>query len=211
MPSLVKAVRENAGEKEKIHLFEMANVYLPKKKDLPQEKMYLSGIFDNTSFRNAKGVVEGLLSSLHIDNRFVIKDQEPFLQNHRLEVVSNKKTIGQFGVLPGDLLYYEFEVEALKEIHKPMPKYKPIPKYPAHVEDITIVVSEKSKIGELLEVIQEEMQIVDAQLTEIYENAYTFRLWYQDPDKTLTDVEVAALRTNVLDRLRKKHGVAIKG
>mgnify|MGYP001597959703 FL=1 len=66
MPSLVFAAKENSSEKDSFHLFEISNVYLPKKGNLPDEKITLAGIFANTDFRKTKGIVESLLEELNV-------------------------------------------------------------------------------------------------------------------------------------------------
>jgi len=211
-PSLVRAAKENNGEKDPFHLFEMANVYLPKKKDLPEEKMMLAGIFANTGFRHAKGIVESLLDQLHIDYTFEIEDASFYVKNTRLKVLHGKKEIGKFGQLEnGGYYYYQFVVEELRKIYKQMPTYNPIPKYPAQVEDITLNLSERIKVGDVMETIEKSNQLVSSvELTDMYENAYTFRISYQDPEKTLTDKEVEGVRTKILAELKKKFGVSIK-
>lgn len=209
--SLIKAAKENNGEKEPFHLFEMANVYLPKKKELPEEKMILAGIFVNTDFRHAKGIVESLLDQLHINYSFEIEDAPFYIQNTRLKIIHGKQEVGRFGQLEnGGYLYYQFDVELLRKLYKEMPSYTPIPKYPSQVEDITLLIPERTPIGQIVEVIKNEMQVVDAQLSDIYENAYTFTITYQDPEKTLTDGEVEAVRVRILDELKKKFGVKVK-
>ncbi len=209
--SLTKAAKDNSGEKEPFHLFEMANVYTPKKRDLPEEKMMLAGIFANTTFREAKGVVESLLEQLHIRYEFHVEDNSYFLPNHRIKITSDKKEFGDFGVLENNKIYYEFEVELLRQLHRSMPRYTPIPKYPAQVEDLTISIPERIKAGDVINRITEtDLLISDVKLTDIYEDAYTFRVSYQHPEKTLTDREVEEIRTKILVELKKKFEVTIK-
>jgi phenylalanyl-tRNA synthetase beta chain len=211
-PSLIHAAKENSGEKESFHLFEMANVYLPRKRDLPEEKIILAGIFANTSFRNAKGVVEGLLRELHIEYSFEVENAEYFVPNTRLSIKHAKKEIGRFGQLEnGGNLYYQFEVEELRKAHKPMPKYKSISKYPAQVEDITLGISERMKVGDVITaIVDTDKLIADVDLKDVFENAYTFRVSYQNPQKTLTDKEVEEVRMRVLENLKRKFGIRVK-
>lgn len=211
-PSLMKAVRENAGEKATFHLFEMANVYLPKKKDLPEEKMMLVGIFAHTDFRHAKGVVESLLDQLHINYSFEIEDASSYVKSTRLKVIHNKKEIGEFGQLENETVnYYQFAVEDLRKAYKPMPTYSEIPKYPAQVEDMTLNLNDRIKVGDVIQTIKKgDLLISSVELTDIYENAYTFRIAYQDPEKTLTDKEVEEVRTTILGELKKKFGITLK-
>ncbi|MBI4157733.1 phenylalanine--tRNA ligase subunit beta, partial [Candidatus Woesebacteria bacterium] len=112
--SLVSAANQNSGTSEPFHLFEIANVYLPRKGDLPEEKMMLAGIFANEGFRKAKGLLEALGESVNIRVTFKQEDSKNFLPSHRLEIYSGTNYLGQFGQLEKKgYFYYELEIETL--------------------------------------------------------------------------------------------------
>lgn len=211
MPSLITAARQNAGNKEPFHLFEMANVYLAQKGDLPNEKMMLAGIFANASYREAKGVVEGLLSELNVKGEMFSEDAAHYLPNRHIYIKAKGRILGEFGELSQGHLYYQFDVEALRQAHREIGSFKPIPKYPAQIEDITISFPERTKIGEVTDfVLSKEKLVSQMELSDIYKDSYTFRLWYQHPAKTLTDKEVEAARNKLLEGIKKKFGAIIK-
>src|SRR5258708_1679431 len=112
-PSLINAAKENSGEKEGFFLFEIANVYIARKDDLPEEKMMLGIIFSNYSYRKAKGIIEGLFQELNIKTQPIV------------EVINDSPYV-----------YFEVEVEKLRIEAKDFPTYVPLPKYPAQIEDI---------------------------------------------------------------------------
>ncbi|MBU0570118.1 hypothetical protein KKB40_05085, partial [Patescibacteria group bacterium] len=207
MPSLLRAVEENPGESEPFHLFEMANVYLPRKNDLPEEKMMLAGIMANTNFRTAKGIAESLLESLNIKVKMKARDNGEFPPSQRLVVTSNGQKLGQLGILKEGQIYYEFDVELLQKAHKPLKSFKPIPKYPAQIEDVTLTLPERTRVGDVLHSIESHDElIVQADLTDVFKDSYTFRIWYQHPDKTLTDEDVKNVRLQLIKVLKKKFG-----
>jgi phenylalanyl-tRNA synthetase beta chain len=211
-PSLVRAAKNNTQEKESFHLFEVANVYIPKRKDLPEEKMMLAGIFAHTSFRQAKGIVESFLEQLHIDYTFELEDREDYIKGTRVKIMVGKNEIGEFGQLENaNLFYYQFPVEVLRKVYKQMPAFVSIPKYPAQVEDMTFELNERIKVGDIIATMKNEDPLVTSvELTDIYENAHTFRINYQDPEKTLTDKEVEEVRTKILGQLKSKFGITVK-
>lgn len=211
-PSLVAAVRQNLGEKDPIHLFEMANVYLPVRTHLPEEKMTLAGIFANHDFRKAKGVVEALLNEIHTDVYLEPENARGFLPNQRLTIKHKKNTLGQFGVLEeSGLIYYEFDVELLRASCLSASSYIPIPKHPAQIEDLSLAFPSKIRIGEVVETIKKvDRQIVSVELIDIYEDTRTFRLAYQNPSKTLTDKEVEKIRKRILYKTLKNFGAKIR-
>lgn len=209
-PSLVHAAGENAGEKEPFHLFEMANVYLPVRGDLPEEKMTLGGIFSGYDFRGAKGIVENLLAQLKVEAKFVQENARGYLANHRASVKAGNKEVGEIGFLKGGLIYYQFATESLLS-HVKLPTFNPIPKYPAQIEDISLVLAPRTLIGELIDTIRNaDKQVVLVELIDTYNDSITLRIKYQDPNKTLTDKEVERIREKILKRVREKHKAKLK-
>ena len=209
--SLIEATRKNKHENDPFHLFEVSNVYKPKKNDLPTEKMMLSGIFSGYEYRDAKGVIEILLSRINVDVSYVIVDKENFKPGQYVDIRTKKNRLGGFGVLENELIYYDFDVEKLRKQSKLFSAYKPIPKYPAQVEDLTLIIPERTKVGDLVHFIESvNSMISDVELTDIYQDSYTFRIYYLNPDKTLTDREVAKIRGKVVRQLKKKFGVRLK-
>lgn len=219
-PSLIDAAYENKHIKVPFHLFEIANVYLPKKGALPDEKMILAGIFSQYNFRNAKGIVESLLQDNKIDFSFEPLDSTYFAPGKRVEIRSGKVYLGQFGILDGEnfispepnlFIYYEFDCETLRKVGAPTVTYKPLPKYPSHIEDITLVLPQRTKVGDVLKTIKSVGALInEVELIDIYKDAYTFRIWYQNPKKTLSDTEVEEIRNKVLSEVKKKFGAILK-
>ncbi len=186
--SLRAALNENKGEVEPFYLFEVANVYLAKKGDLPNEKMTLGVIFSNYSYRKAKGIVESLYDELNI--------KEYDFQVERLTDSVN---------------YVELSVEELLSKADEFRKYIPIPKYPAQIEDVTLQFPPKTKVGDVLKEIQTlKLMISRIELVDMYKDFYTFRVWYQDPEKTLDDKDVEKIRNKYLQSVKEKFGGVVK-
>lgn len=213
MPSLLKVVDQNSGETAKpYHLFEMANVYLPRKDSLPEERMTLAGIFVGSTYREAKGIVEALLEELNVKWNLEIQDAKDFLPARRVVFLDAKTEIGELEIVEkNNLIYYQFEVEKLRKTALKIKKYTPIPKYPPQIEDLTLTVPEKTKIGDLLSFIKsQDPQIVKVELEDVYNNSHTFRIWYQNPGKTLTNEEVESVRDKLLKEVKSKFGAYLK-
>ena len=221
-PSLIQSVKQNSGEKGPFHLFEMANVYLPRKGKLPDEKVTLAGIFSNYTYREAKGVIESLLEQLNINAEYKPEDSQHFLPSRRVKIATGNTPLGELGIVStrggsafgGDekrLIYYEFDVEKLRKSSKSVSSYRPIPKYPAQIEDITLTLPERTRVGNIVSSILTASKLVKSvELTDIFKDAYTFRVWYQHPGKTLTDKEVEEIRNKLLKEVKKKFGATQK-
>jgi phenylalanyl-tRNA synthetase beta chain len=179
--SLNAAVLENKSEKDPFYLFEVANVYIPTKNNLPNEVMMLGVVFANYDYLKAKGIVESLYDELNIT------DSKEFNLN-----------------MQNNILYFEIEIEILKKQAKEFKTYKPISKYPAQIEDITLSFPKETRIGDVLKIFEK------GELVDNFKNYFTFRVWYHNDKKTLTDKEVAVIREKYLKEIREKFGGSIK-
>ncbi|MCK4825395.1 hypothetical protein KA005_57135, partial [bacterium] len=210
-PSLTKVVKTNTGEKEPFHIFEIANVYLPRKNMLPDEKMMLAGIFANTDYRTAKGIIEALLGKLNAGVKFVIEDGKGFSASRRSVIKSNNTMVGQLGVLEEGSIYYDFDISLLKDISQAVASYTPIPKYPAQIEDMTLILPPKTKMRDVVTFIKSSHKnLTKVELVSVYKNTHTFRFWYQHPEKTLNNKDVEIIRNKVTSGLKEKFGARIK-
>jgi phenylalanyl-tRNA synthetase beta chain len=211
-PSLATAAKNNSGEKEPFHLFELSNVYLPKKGNLPEEKTVLAGIFANTEYRDAKGKIEALLNLINVKASVEPTDIIHFLPNRAISIKVGAKEIGILGVLrEADYIYYEFGVSDLKSVSSEFSSYEPIPKYPAQIEDTTFILPGRTKVGDVLNKIRTVSSLIrKVELTDIYKDAFTFKVWYQDPKKTLTDKETRNIRDFLIKSVKKSFGATVK-
>jgi phenylalanyl-tRNA synthetase beta chain len=212
MPSLTKAAKENAGTVDKFHLFEIANIYIPRVNDLPEERMTLGGIFCGYEYRKAKGVLEGLLDRSSIKYLFKSEESKGFDASRCAFVYSKGEVIGKIGYVENsNLIYYEFQVSKLIKAAPKVISFKTISKYPAQIEDITFSIPEKTKIGDIVNfILQIHRCICNVELKDVFEKAYTFRIWYQDSEKTLTDEDVEKIRKEITSGVKSKFGASIK-
>jgi phenylalanyl-tRNA synthetase beta chain len=211
MSSLLTAAKTNLGTSDNFHIFEMANIYLHQANDLPNEKLMLSGISANYTYRQAKGIVEGLLGRLHINTAFESSDSKGFEASKCASISCQKVDLGKIGVLENsDFIYYELDVAKLEELSKITVGYREIPKYPAQVEDLTFDLPEKTRVGDILHSIQNTKYVSNIELTDIFNNSYTFRVWYQSEDKTLENDEVEKIRKGIISEVKVKFGAAVR-
>lgn len=205
--SLVKNVKDNPQEKGDLHIFEISNIYIPRKNDLPIEQLMLAGIIRHNNYRQNRGIIEALLNELDIEYTDQLEDGGDYLPNQRIIVKSEKTIIGEYGNLENGLFLYNFDMQKLMNAKKVSRKYKEINKYPPQVEDITLELPEKTLVGEVIDEIKKTNKLVtSATLSDIYESNYTFNIEYQSEDHTLTDKEVEEIRSKILSSLKTKFG-----
>lgn len=208
--SLLKDINDNPQEKGYTHMFEVSNIYIPRKGDLPNEKLVLAGIIKNGEYRENKGIVDKLLESLQIEYTTKIEEGNGYRPNQRLEIYSGKQKIGEFGNLENGLYLYEFGILELISAKKIERKYKEINKYPPQVEDITLILPEKTYVGDVISEITHYSELITfVELVDIYDTNYTFNVQYQSDDHTLTDKEVEEVRNKIISSLKTKFGIKI--
>ena len=185
VPSLMNVLKENPGETV-VHLFEVANIYLPKENELPEEQMTLTGVLKGYEYRNAKGILEKLLEEVNSDLKVELQND-------------------------GDMLFYEIGVTQIEKHSSPVKPFKSLPKYPPQVEDLTLVIEPDTKVGEVVDAALASSQFVTSvELVTIYENTITLRVEYQNPEKTLTDGEVIEIRAKLLQTLSETFSATLK-
>ena len=220
IPSLVSAVKINTADS--LRLFELDKVYLKTGND-PVEKYKVAALFMGSDFRNFKTAVELILSKLHIEDysiEFEV-DKPYFHQSKSGTVKSGGNTIGEFGemnpVVLGALeitekIYcFEMDVEILEKLQK-LKTFISVAINPAQIEDLTLTFPPKTRIGEVLKlIINNSKFIINAELKDTYKDSNTIRIWYQDPEKTLTNEDVEKIRKEILSSLKTKFGATLKG
>ncbi len=210
-PSLVQAAKENSGEADHFMLFVFFYIYESQTNAFPKEVVMLAAVFANYSYRKAKGILEALLEKLRVTYTLKQEELANFKPGRHLEINAGNSLLGSFGELESGYYYFELVVEKLRDVSKKVSTYTPIPKYPAQVEDLTLILPEKTRVGEVVDEISNSNKlIVDAVLHDTYEDAHTFRVWYQSNKKTLTNEDVEIIREKLLKDLQKKFGASLK-
>lgn len=214
--------RKNAN----VHLFEMANVYIPKAlplKELPDERMQLAlGFYGEGDFYVMKGVVEELFEKLGLKEKITYdaNAERPYLHpGRKADVIYNGKTVGYLGELhPQVLDNYGIEdrayvavidMPAVMEFASFDIKYTGIAKYPAVTRDISVTVPKDLPVGEIEACIEKTGKgiLESYSLFDIFESeklgndvkSVAYTMSYRHKDRTLEDAEV----NEVMDKLIK--------
>ncbi len=155
------------------------------------------------------------------------------------EVLVGSRVVGCFGPLHPDVVdafdlgeavqVIEVDLAAVEEIGRVTPRYRPIPKLPSIVRDVSFELPETLPAGEVTELIQkaagelcESVELFDLFIGGAVpkdKRALAFRLVYRDPRartnpdtaKTLTDAEVDARQTAVLAAIKERFGAGLRG
>ncbi len=209
VPNLLQAVRENPN-KDEIKIFELANIYIPRSKDLPEETLMLAGIIkkQKVSFLEVKGIVEQLLSDTGIKNILFEKGDKGGLD---VNIKLGSELLGNIEILNEEIADFELNFEKIIKHANLIKTYKEIPKYPPIIEDINLHINPDVAYAEIYAFIKNQSNLInDVSLIDTYQNTKTFRIKYQDPRKTLTNDEVSKIRSKILKSLKDKFAGIVK-
>ena len=208
-------------------IFEIGRVFLPKELPLasfPEEKAVLAAVLSgkrgelnwcgsncSVDFYDMKGVVEGLLGRLQLNDYKLVSVSVPYLHPGKsCGVEVGGKVIGYFGEvhpltqeafgLAQEAYLLEMEIEPLVAAATAVPKFEHLAKYPGTSRDIAVVVPAEVSNAELEAVIRGAAGALlrDVRVFDIYTGkqvaegckSMAFNLTYQAADRTLTDAEV---------------------
>jgi phenylalanyl-tRNA synthetase beta chain len=199
IPSLLQIIFQNQKIKEEFEIFELANVYLPKKSGaFPNEKLNLCGaIIQKESkklFYQTKGIIELLFKKIGIDTRIVsymdrrrhsdtasppadnlwhlIKTAEIFIKNESVGIIGeiNQEILKKFDI---DLkvAMFDFDFQKLIKYATTDKAYQPIIKFPPIKLDLAIVLDKKILWNDIQKLIYktEKNFVKNIEVFDIYE------------------------------------------
>ncbi len=224
-----------------IRLFEVGKVYLPRPDDLPEERdmlcCLLSGPATGASwqggdklpdFFEAKGVVEGLFGKLGVEAGFEEHTDHGLHPAKQTAVVVDGNTVGVIGEvhpkvrenfdIAGEVYLFEIDLEALLPYTTAVRMYKPIPRFPAMVRDMALVIDAGVTHRQITGIMESYPLVTQVAIFDVYsgeqvpqgKKSFAYRLTYQSPDHTLTDKEVNRVEKQILGRLTKELGATLR-
>jgi phenylalanyl-tRNA synthetase beta chain len=185
-------------------------------------------------FHDAKGIVETLLAEVHVAGAAFEPVNSPYLHPGRSAAVHVQgKNLGSFGELHPttaqafdltavhQVLVGEFDVEALLALIPRRYTYTSIPRFPAALRDVAVIVEESMPAAR----VEAEIQaaggdlLAGARLFDLYrgdsiaagKKSLAYALTYQAAERTLTDKEVDKAHQKIEDRLRHVLKAQIRG
>ena len=222
--SLLGVLRSNYNAKNiPCRIFELADTYIPQDGEnrLPEEMTMLSLVSDG-DFRELRGVVEGLLGAVHKKHRPVFKPAKFSWAGAGAEVMIGEKQIGAIGTISQEVIEKfdlkdvrpcaaEMNFTALMELYGGVEKIKPIPRYPAIVRDLSIIVEEKIRWSDIIAGVDKKAtpELEDVEFVGIYRGkpiqdgrkSVTLSLRFRDEDGTLTHQVVDRFEKDIVEEL----------
>jgi len=234
----------------RIALFEVGPVYLPQANALlpdeqPRLAIAMTGARSQPTWRardgqmdfyDLKGVVEFLLNGLHVGDVSYEPAAHPTYHPGRSAVVRAchppHVVLGVFGelhpivrerwALPADcaVLVADFDLRALREAVARDRMIRDLPRFPAVIEDLAIVVPEEMNAAEVVQTIRRAggPLLREVRLFDVYrgeqvgagKKSLAYSLTYQADDRTLTDKDVEKMRDQIIRALEGQLGASVR-
>jgi phenylalanyl-tRNA synthetase beta chain len=248
VPSLLRNVAHNRRQRvEDARLYEIASVYLPHPdpRDRPSaESVEIAGVIagrrsppgwanpgDPADFHDAKGAVVAVLEALGVEARW-----EPTARgwlhprtSARALAAAGGELLGEVGELhpraaaafelPRGVLAFQLSLDALVRRMALVPQYRPIPRLPAVLRDLAVVVDDAVTAASVEALVRAEPLVESVTLFDVYKGAplpankknLAFAIAYRAADRTLTDAEADAAHARIVERLREKLAAELRG
>lgn len=246
LPSLLRGCALNASRRvESYRVFELSQVFFPGPGETGvQERGRVSGILmgfvedplwsemvEPAGFFDVKGVVEMLCEALRVPlDEWRPADHPTFHPLRAATPVSGGEPLGVVGDihpavarafdLPEAVAAFELDVEALRASQLPSVEFDPLPRFPAILRDLAVVVDDAVPTAAVERVIRESggPWLEACTLFDIYtgepiaagKKSLAFGLTYRADDRTLTDEEVAEVHASVVARLEEALGASLR-
>lgn len=197
IPSLLEVAKDNLKHDPKLKIFEIDRVFIPRKNTQPNEIFYLAGIAKGENFPNMKGTVEALLDEFAI-TKYKFKPAasqfaELFIDNNLVGIIQKEQ--------------FNLNFDKLIEHATTLKKYKPIPKFPPLIEDMTFSFPPKTYIGPVIEKIKSTSKLIKkVEILDQYKNNFTFRITYQSRKKSLSSSDIKDIRKKITFFCGGDHG-----
>ncbi|MGI6609229.1 MAG: phenylalanine--tRNA ligase subunit beta [Limnochordia bacterium] len=227
MPNLMDALSRNAARQNGVvHLFEIGSIFLSRQwpvSSQPEERRTLgiammgrpAGAWGRceVDFFTLKGILAVVAKALAIDLSVRVGDQAALHPGRTGEIVWNSQTVGFLGEvhplvqeaydLPEQAFVLELDLDAVLAAGGGMPQLTPLPRYPAILRDLALLVPVELPAERVVQIIRNEAgsNLGDVELFDIYQGkqipeghrSLAYSLSFRAPDRTLTDEEISAV------------------
>jgi phenylalanyl-tRNA synthetase beta chain len=251
LAGVLEVTANNLRHEGDVRLFEVGPVYLPRPDaKLPDEPRRLALVLTGArrpeywadagagpvpalDFFDLKGIVEALAEDLHLPGVTYRKSSATYLHPGRsAELLVNAKPAGSFGQLHPKVaeqfdlggrvvLAAELDLEAILGAVPERYAYVPVPRFPAALRDVAVIVDEAVTAERVLAELRAGGGdlLRGVRLFDVYRGgsipagskSLAFALSYQADDRTLTDKEVDRAHKKIEERLKRVLGAQVRG
>jgi phenylalanyl-tRNA synthetase beta chain len=219
-PLILRNIQENLKYCDKVRIFEVGRVFRKEEEcDVigigfgSNEKPSLNNSEQETFFE-VKGVVDSLLKRLGLTDFYMSEDGDSL----GLVIYADQTEIGRIEKTENNATVAELKSDILMDVVEGELSFKPLPKFPAVLRDVSILVKKDEKIGNVIQEIQladlkliEDVDLIDEYLgAEKERQSITLRIRFRAEDRTLSKEEVDSKMTKITSVLENKFGAVVR-
>lgn len=217
---LLKNLRDNLRFFDSVRVFEIGKIFWEREGRV-EERLMLGFAFAgkrDEPFFELKGIVEECLKEMGIADPFLPPHEFTFeflKPKGSVRIEADHTALGYLGGVAGmHAAIAEIDLAEVIKQANAVNAYRPLPKHPAITRDISIMVDQDVRIGEMIQVMEDAdvRHLEDVELLDEYEDerlgngrqSVTFRLVFHADDRTLTDEEVGHEMEKIVSVMRER-------
>ncbi len=245
VPSLLRNAALNLRQRvEDVRLYEIARCYGTGRgaEDEPAtEWVEVAGVLlgrrspvgwatsaDAVDLFDAKAAIDGVLAALGVTDVRWASRSEPWAHPRSCAAILGERdlvmgTVGELHPrvaaefeLPRGVLAFRLDFEALLSYAQLVPRFSGVPRFPAVLRDLAVVVEDRVQAALVISAVKAEQLVEEVRLFDVYTGApipagkknLALALRYRASERTLTDAEVDAAHARIVERLRLDPSIA---
>jgi phenylalanyl-tRNA synthetase beta chain len=182
-------------------------------------------------FYDLKGLLDEFVTALHLGLLYESMEHPTFHPGKCARILIGERQVGFLGelhpkvrehydLLEKPVVAAELDLEVILESIPEGYAVEPVPAFPPVLEDLAVVVDEKVQADEVEALLKRAggHLLVDVKLFDLYrgeqipegKKSLAYSMVYQAPDRTLTDEEVAKVRSRVIKKLESDFGAKLR-
>ena len=240
IPGMLESIDKNSRYFDEFAMFEAAQVfekgeYRPSSEDevLPVHKNLLTGVFAGKDakelFLKVKGVIEGMGRYCHFESFSFKQKEKPSWADEKvwLNVMAGGKVAGSIGLIAVHALSdsgikmmsaaaFEIDTAAIEPYPSRTNEFKHLPQYPLVEQDLSLLVDESVKWGDIYEAIK--YMVKELRFVEEYrgkqipagKKSIMLSLKIGNDDSTMTSKQIEKKMNGIIKVLEKKCGAQLR-
>jgi phenylalanyl-tRNA synthetase beta chain len=233
-PSLIPGLRGSAVENlkhfDRVRLFEVGKVFARDRKGKVAERTMVGLAVAGEKrdvFFTLKGIVAGICKGMGVPYFRMVPSKKPpggFAVPAALALEVSGEIVGWLGSDPkpykrGHAAFAEIDLDALIALAEGEAEYRPLPRFPSVMRDISLAVDMNAKVGDIMQEIQlanikliRDVDLVDEYTSPSWKGrqGLTFRVIFQAEDRTLSAAEVDEEMKKIVGLLKRRFGVEVR-
>ena len=240
IPSMMQTLETNYNKKNmEVKLYELGRSYINEKEaiqkgELPQENnmLTLGAYGENVDFYYIKGIIENILQAVGVNRYDFLREEENHFYHPgraaKLKVgndvfayigEAHPSLTEQYGITKNVYLV-ELNIDKITRYAKQNKKYVEVPKFPAALRDIAMVVAEEVEVGTIQKIMEKKAKKILERVTlfDVYRSeklgenkkSVAFELTFRIPERTLTDEEVNKAMQDIITGLEQEVGANLR-